>query len=161
MADGARVIPRRCRTGEHELIARTTLLTRTSWDCARCVRARCYRAHHGVDIPPEMLDERCFRRPPEMQHNTTLRKTQWVLRVEFESGWSYADPDPTPELREKCRAAEASKRRAQEQRERAERMAADKRAEAEDRASRRAANRLAAERSTAEIQRMMEAFRAS
>lgn len=101
-------IPKRCGRG-HELTPRTTTIkTRwlagsrcepIGWGCVRCLRADLWRAHYGhtTRVPADVLDEQRFVR----QMNATVRgrPAAWTARVVFRSGWQYADPDPTPELR--------------------------------------------------------------
>ena len=94
------------------------------WECLRCLRAECYRAHYGRDaeVPESVLAETCFRRQPRGDGNNRGRdgtawpdhtQGRWWTRVDFTSGWQFTDADPTPELRAE-REAESRARIARE-----------------------------------------------
>ncbi|MEU4708038.1 hypothetical protein AB0G00_16530 [Nocardia salmonicida] len=99
-------VPKRCARG-HELIPRTTTIktnksgTRLGpigWECVRCLRVVLWEAHYpGKRVPADVLAEELFVR----QASATVkgRPADWTHRVVFRSGWQYADPDPTPDLR--------------------------------------------------------------
>lgn len=122
-------VPENCRYG-HELTARTTHIGLTTgpngkasqpvrWECLRCLRTDCYRAHHGrgTVVPEGVLDEGRFVRQPMNgrpqpagtawpPHGSQGGAPGWWTRVQFASGWEYCNPDPIPELRAEREAAE-------------------------------------------------------
>ncbi|MGV9672309.1 hypothetical protein ACWDPV_17220 [Gordonia sp. NPDC003504] len=91
------------------------------FECLRCLRADCYRAHWGRDavVPDGLLDETAFTRQPRefgkggRDGQAWPDQGRWWTRVVFASGWGFCDPDPTPELREQ-RDAESRARIARE-----------------------------------------------
>lgn len=131
MTDDRLHVPAECPRG-HELTPRTTHIRVSSggprgtapvgFECLRCLRADCYRAHWGRDavVPDGLLDETAFSRQPR-ENGKGGRDGQawpdtagkWWALVDFASGWQFTDPDPTPELRAQ-REAESRARIARE-----------------------------------------------
>lgn len=99
-------VPKRCPRG-HELTPRTTTiktnksgarLAPIGWECVRCLRVVLWQAHYpGKRVPADVLAEELFIR--QASAHASGRPADWTHRVVFRSGWQYADPDPTPELR--------------------------------------------------------------
>ncbi|OZC31222.1 hypothetical protein CJJ17_06855 [Gordonia polyisoprenivorans] len=148
-------IPARCRNG-HELTARTAHVARThakGWECVRCLRAACWRAHTGTEPPESILDETKFHR----QAGSGNRG--WWARVKFESGWGFTDPDPTPKLREKRAREEAAEQDKAEAAERARIARELDEIELRDARQRVAQRRKEAEQATAAIRAAMSAAR--
>lgn len=107
-------IPATCSAG-HELTPRTTHVRTATvrgsnkavgWECLRCLRASCYKAHWGqdVEVPDDVLDDAAFRRQPRPKGEGTWPRLgepgstpggapAWWTRVVFTSGWQFTDPD--------------------------------------------------------------------
>ncbi len=120
-------VPAECSRG-HELTPRTThvrlrtvknVIVPAGFECLRCLRAECFRAHFGrdVEVPESVLAETCFRRQPRGDGNKGRdgeawpdhTQGRWWTRVDFASGWQFTDADPTPELRAEREAAQRAR----------------------------------------------------
>ncbi|GAA4661652.1 hypothetical protein [Gordonia humi] len=116
MTEKKLAVPETCHRG-HVLTARTTyikcarvgsldsLASPVGWECVRCLRLAAWRAHHGADapVPADLLDDSRFVRQLPRGKGGTVNgpwpddPAGWWTLVEFASGWSYTEPDPTPE----------------------------------------------------------------
>lgn len=132
------VVPATCRAGHH-LEPRTTNVrhtgadaarsgqTPTGWECVICVRVECWTAQFPSGaVPAELFEPETYKRQREVLGRS--RMPRFTKLVHFESGWQFAEPDPTPQQRtDRRQAAEDTKRKAAAERERRERDAADRR----------------------------------
>ncbi|MGW4333765.1 hypothetical protein ACWEK5_13160 [Rhodococcus koreensis] len=114
---GSLTVPKRCARG-HELTPRTTNIQTTAgepcgWNCVRCLREAVWTAHYarhsdpkqrGRPIPAGVLAETAFTRQ-NIRGERSGGVAAWTSRVHFQSGWQYADEDPTPERRQEIREA--------------------------------------------------------